>query len=118
MPYLSRQAHEAIRNAAQKWAWPGGYPVYAITEDGAALCPECLIGNLRLIVLATHDHEANPPGFDPQWAVVSCEVNWEDAHLVCSHCCDWIPSAYGEDPEEQVRMREIALPLPEEDGTL
>ncbi len=113
--YLSEQAHEAIRSTAQGYAWPGGYPLAAWMADNEPLCPECLRSNLKLIVQATHDHEANPPGFDPQWAVVSCEVNWEDAHLVGSHCCDWIPSAYGEDPEEQVRMQAIALPLPEDD---
>ena len=113
--YLSERAHEAIRSTAHGYTFPGGYPLAAWVADNEPICPECVRSNLRLIVLATHDHEVNPPGFDPQWAVVGCEVNWEDAHLVCSHCCDWIPSAYGEAPEEQVRMQAIALPLPEDD---
>lgn len=116
MPYLSRHAHEAIRSAAQKWSFPGGYPVYAIMADGESLCPDCLISNLRLIVLATHDYEQNPPGFDDQWAVQAAEINWEDPHNYCCNCGARIPSAYGE-PEDgaQERVRQIAMPLPEDD---
>jgi hypothetical protein len=24
-----------------QWAWPGGYPLYYMVEDGGALCPTC-----------------------------------------------------------------------------
>ena len=24
-----------------KWAWPGGYPLYFVTDDGGALCFDC-----------------------------------------------------------------------------
>ena len=112
MPYLSQQAHEAIRSAAQGHTFPGGYPLYAIMADGARLCPDCLIGNLRLVVLATHDYEQSHVQDD--WAVQGVDVNWEDGRLYCDNCYSPIPSAYGEDPEEQVRMQAIAMPLPEE----
>ena len=46
MPYLDRPAHEAIRTAAQKYAWPGGYPMYVIMADGESLYPDCLKENL------------------------------------------------------------------------
>lgn len=113
MPYLSRQAHEAIRNVAQKYSWPGSYPVYAIMADGAALCPDCLISNLRLVVLATHDYEHGH--FRDDWALQGADVNWEDDSLYCCNCGNLIPSAYGE-PEDGALcgLRAISMPLPEE----
>ena len=115
MPYLSRQAHEAIRSAAQKWSFTGGYPVFAIMADGESLCPDCLKENLKRIVQATHDHEQNhgSPIFEG-WVIQAAEVNWEDTHNYCCNCNSRIPSAYAEE-EEQERIREIAMPLPEDD---
>ena len=81
--------------------------------DNEPICPECLIGNLRLIVLATHDY-ANGH-FRDDWALQAADVNWEDPHNYCGHCCERIPSAYGEEPEERERVRQIAMPLPEDD---
>ena len=92
--YLSERAHEAIRNAAQKWAWPGSYPTLAIMEDGAALCPDCLIGNIRRVVLATHDSVRD------DWAIQVADINWEDGSLYCCNCGNRIPSAYAEDEEQ------------------
>ena len=45
MPYLSRQAHEALRSTAQGYAWPGGYPLAAWMADNEPLCPACLRNN-------------------------------------------------------------------------
>ena len=116
MPYLPKHAHEAIRSAAQGYTWPGSYPLFAVMADRKSLCPDCLRENLKLIVQATHDHEVNPPGFDPQWAVVACEVNWEDGRRYCVNCYNHIPSAYGE-PEDGALcgLKAIAMPLSEED---
>jgi hypothetical protein len=109
MPYLTLKAHDAIRTAARGYTWPGGYPTFAIMADGESLCPDCLIGNLRLVVQATHDSVRD------DWAIQAAEVNWEDGRLYCANCYNPIPSAYGEDPEEQERIRAIAMPLPEDD---
>lgn len=113
MPYLSKHAHEAIRTVAQKYAWPGSYPLFAIMADGESLCPDCLIGNLKLIVQATHDYTKGH--FRDDWAIQGAEVNWEDESLYCCNCGSPIPSAYGE-PEDgaQERLKAIAMPLPEE----
>lgn len=105
--YLSQTSHEAVREALQGFSFPGGYPIFARMQDGEAVCLDCL----KLIVRATHDYEANPPGFDTQWA----EVNEESTHLYCSNCSQPIPSAYGEDLEGQERLKELAMPLPEDD---
>lgn len=112
--YLTQHSHDAIRTVAQKYAWPGAYPVFAIMADGESLCPDCLIGNLRLIVLATHDSVRD------DWAIQGAEVNWEDPRNYCCNCNQRIPSAYAEDdvaePEDGALcgLRAIAMPLPEE----
>lgn len=114
MPYLSDRAHDAILKAAQKYTWPGSYPVFAIMADGESLCPDCLVGNLRLVVLATHDYEHGH--FRDDWAIQGAEINWEDESRICCNCNSPIPSAYGE-PEDGAlcRLKAIAMPLPEED---
>ena len=38
MPRVDAAVKDAIRN---KYAWPGGYPLFLITTDGGALCVEC-----------------------------------------------------------------------------
>ncbi len=88
--YLNTQQHQAISSTLQGYAWPGGYPVFAITKDGAALCSQCTKDNLKLIVRDTH--EDNNTG----WEIMSSMVNWEDTELYCDHCGKIIESAYGE----------------------
>ena len=70
------------------YAWPGGYPVFYITKDGGALCPDC-----------AREAEAEGLTSDPddaQWCIVAGDVNWEDDALYCDHCNKIIESAYGE----------------------
>lgn len=75
------------------FAWPGGYPLYYVTQDGGVLCPGCaktaeskgLTGDLD----------------DPQWYIIAVQINWEE-ELTCDHCNEKIESAYGNDmPAEQ-----------------
>lgn len=35
-----------------KYAWPGGYALYGVTSDGAALCCDCMRAEYRLIACA------------------------------------------------------------------
>lgn len=75
----------------QRYAWPGGYPTFFVTNDGAALCHACMKSERSSIVRATltpHDHSG--------WAVVAEDVNWEDPDLYCDHCSTRIESAYAE----------------------
>ena len=67
---------------------PWGYPRYAVTSDGAAICPKCAATEREAIATTT--------GSDG-WCVVAIEVNWENDSLHCDHCSDQIPSAYGDD---------------------
>lgn len=77
--------------AREKYAWPGGYPLYLLMSDGEVICPSCARREWKLIALATR-HISN----DPQWECAGVEINWEDDELRCAHCNERIPSAYGE----------------------
>jgi hypothetical protein len=70
------------------YAWPGGYPLFAITSDGAALCRHCCKAERASIGTTT--------GGDG-WHIVALEINWGDDCLFCDHCGSRIESAYSED---------------------
>ena len=45
-----KQAKEAIRTG---YAWPGGYELFGIADDGNLLCCKCMRDNFRAIVDST-----------------------------------------------------------------
>lgn len=73
------------------YAWPGGYPLYFITADGA-LCPSC--ANLERERIESTDPEYSD---DDQWRIAAQVVNWKDPDLYCDHCGERIESAYAEE---------------------
>lgn len=75
---------------AGAYAWPGGYPLYFITSDGDALSFETVREEFPRIATAIRDSDRNG------WRVVGCDVNWEDAELLCTHSSRRIESAYGD----------------------
>lgn len=85
---LRKHFHHGRANA---YAWPGGYPVYYVTTNGAALCPECVTKERAQILRSTHERSHDG------WAIEGTDVNYEDASLYCDHCDTRIPSAYAED---------------------
>lgn len=74
------------------YAWPGGYPIYFICADGAALSFEAALENADLIRDAIAEKD-NTSG----WRVVACDINWEDEDLICAHTGKQIAPAYGEE---------------------
>lgn len=66
----------------------GSYPVYFATADSDTLCFGCVLANYRLV------SQAIRTGFDNQWRVIGCDVNYE-SELYCAHCSNPIESAYG-----------------------
>lgn len=76
---------------ARAYAWPGEYPVYFVTSDGAALCPKCTTKERAQIFRSTHEHSRDG------WAIEGADINWEDSSLYCDHCGERIESAYAED---------------------
>lgn len=75
---------------SQPYAWPGGYPLFFITSDGAALCFKCAKKEGRRITdsIRTNCRDG--------WKVEAVDVNWEDTECFCDHCSQPIESAYGE----------------------
>jgi hypothetical protein len=71
------------------YAWPGGYPLYFITSDGAVLSFEAVKSERRNILEALRDN-AKRSG----WHVCAIEINWEDPELFCDHTGKRIESAY------------------------
>lgn len=80
-----------IRNG--KYAWPGGYPMYFVANDGEALSFEAVKENYRNILYATKYKQNNG------WRIVGVDINWEDENLYCGHNGQKIASAYGENDE-------------------
>ena len=85
MTTQSKSLRLADQLSAQPWAWPGGYPLFAITSDGAALCYECCATERESIGTTT--------GSDG-WCVVALDINYEDSSLNCDHCSNQIEAAY------------------------
>ena len=87
MNKVATTVKQAIRD---KYAWPGGYPLFLITEDNAVLCCDCGKKEFRNIADAVHRNDNNG------WKVIAADINWEDPDLYCDHCSKRIESAYAE----------------------
>lgn len=82
------QYRETLR--AGPYAWPGGYPLILVCDDGGVLCFECGRSEAPQILRAIRGKEGNG------WRVIGCQVHEEGPPENCSHCGRAIPSAYGE----------------------
>jgi len=90
--FTTKDLKQSLRSGP--YAWPGGYPLYFITSDGAALSFQAVRDNLRAVLSAIKTRS------DDGWRVVAVEVNWEDPLLFCDHTGERIESAYAEEAEE------------------
>ena len=91
---LSR-VKQAIRN---KYAWPGGYPLFLLCEDGGVLSIDAARECWRQIAQA-HIQTAKDARWkhaNAQWLISAAAVNWEDPDLFCDHSGARIESAYAE----------------------
>ena len=87
----NRKERTAVKEAIrQKYAWPGGYPLFILTKDSAALCIACAKKEFRQIAW-DWTHKASTG-----WHAIAADVNWESTDLYCDHCSQLIESAYGE----------------------
>lgn len=87
---LEASGYEGVRLANkewEKWAWPGGYPLFYVCKDNEPICPACCNREIA--------RTADPARDDPQWTIVGVDINYEDEDLYCSHCAEHIESAYG-----------------------
>ena len=78
-----------------QYAWPGGYPLYLVTADGAALCFSCVRQEFRNVAESIR---SNTPR--DGWYVEAQDINYENPGLFCDHCNSRIESAYAE-PERE-----------------
>lgn len=81
---------DAVRFSHLEWesyAWPGGYPIYYVTDDGGVLCPACA----NKEIMRTIDPE------DRQFFILAGDINYENEDLWCDHCNKQIESAYGDE---------------------
>ena len=90
--YTTKNLKEHLRKG--EYAWPGGYPLYFITTDGAALSFKAVRENLRSVLWSMKNK------VNDGWRVCAVDANWEDPSLYCEHTNERIPSAYAEDLAE------------------
>lgn len=72
-----------MKRRYEKYAWPGGYPMFYMNKHDEVICPDC----------ANKDDEEHGIDLFPG-------INWEDPFLICDICGKRIKSAYA---EEEVR---------------
>ncbi len=75
---------------AGPFAWPGGYPMFFITQDGAALCFATVRKEFRQVVWDIVNDASTG------WRVVACDINFEDGELIDGHTGGRIESAYAD----------------------
>jgi hypothetical protein len=88
---ITKPREVAASLRAGKYAWPGGYPLYFIAADGAALCFDCTrkeFGRIARSMIA-RDRDG--------WAIEGCAANYEDQDCYCAHCNRRIDPAYDMD---------------------
>ena len=85
-----------LRNVlnAGPYAWPGGYPVFFVTSDGAALSFESVSDEIESVTDSIENK------IDDGWRVIATDINYEDSNLFCDHSGERIESAYGDDEDE------------------
>lgn len=76
-----------------KYAWPGGYPIFYLAADSGVFCPDC--ANKEQLVKDA-DSQPGYPDLD-QWRIVAADINYENPDLYCDNCSKRIESAYAED---------------------
>ena len=94
MPYRftfdADSPHAASNGTLMSYVFPGGYPLFYVTEHGDELCATC--------AMRAEKESDDPP--------ICADVNWEDAALYCDDCSDRIASAYAEDEANAELTRE------------
>lgn len=70
-------------------AWPGGYSVLYLADDGGTFCAACANGE--------NDSDASADA-EPSsgWRIVGGYVHWEGAPEYCAHCHAELQSEYGD----------------------
>lgn len=75
------------------YAWPGGYPLFFLMTDGAAL------SFAAAVTMAETIRDSIRTDSRDGWRPAAVYVNWEDSSLYCDHTGARIESAYGDDDD-------------------
>ena len=77
--------------ARKAYAWPGGYAMVLVTEDGGILCPECVRSEWRNVVQdwLWRDGMRGGSGWLPAGMTHTGET---DESLICDHCSQDVAS--------------------------
>lgn len=84
----THQLRATIR--AGGFVFPGGYRLFFITSDSAALCFECAKSGYRNISGPIRSRASDG------WRVEACAINYENGSLYCDNCNKQIEAAHGE----------------------
>jgi len=76
------------------YVWPGGYPLYFIAADGTSLSFKAVKENLSICLEQYEDIAKYGTPSDPEWHIVTIEINYENNDLFCSHTNEKIECAY------------------------
>jgi len=82
----------ARRIAREQFAWPGGYELCAVMDDGGLVCSACVRANYRNII---HDTKH---GWNTGWRVEGITSEAELENCSCDHCDK--PLGYQSNDEE------------------
>ena len=67
------------RMAQDRFAWPGGYEMYFITDDSGVLCSPCVVQEWEATIKDTHEGSG--------WFIVAYDmVGQTDGEVTCDHC--------------------------------
>ncbi len=84
--------HDLIRSLREgRFTSVGSYPKFWLASDGETLSYAAVMENLWQVARATRDGESSG------WAIVGCDVNWEDGDMLCAHTNEPIECAYPSD---------------------
>lgn len=82
----SKDLRLAVRQGS--YAWPGGYPLFFVMDDGACLNPSTVRDHYRQVLKSVRSKH------NDGWRAISLEINYEDPDLYDSYTGDRIESAY------------------------
>ena len=67
--------------ARNPYAWPGGYDIIGICDDGGILCAHCIKENYREVM---HDTRY---GWNTGWRIVGFQTaDWLEDSTLCGNC--------------------------------
>jgi len=96
--HATRKNWQNIKQALRdKYAWPGGYPLFIVLSDGGALSIDAARANYRRLCRAYITKDAYRDG----WSALSAEINYEDQNLYCDQSGERIEPAYPADTEQE-----------------